>query len=67
MLICSTHCRLYIALLPTASFSQARFVNGARITLQDACERVSVAGALHVIDRVITPACDEHNCTNATK
>ena len=43
------------ALLPTVSFSQARFVNGARVTLRDACERGSVAGALHVIDRVITP------------
>ena len=44
-----------MALLPTVSFSQARFVNGARVTLRDACEPGSVAGALHVIDRVITP------------
>ena len=39
----------------SVSFSQARFVNGARVTLRDACEPGSVAGALHVIDRVITP------------
>ena len=30
-------------------------MNGARVTLRDACEPGSVAGALHVIDRVITP------------
>ena len=30
-------------------------MNGARVTLRDACERDSVAGALHVLDRVIMP------------
>ena len=34
---------------------QERYINGARVTLRDACDRSSVAGALHVIDQVLTP------------
>ena len=30
-------------------------MNGARVTLRDACECDSVAGVLHVIDRVTMP------------
>ena len=40
---------------PLHPLPQERFINGARVTLRDACDRSSVAGALHVIDRVLTP------------
>ena len=36
------------------SVVQARFVNGIPVILRDACDSASVAGALHIMDNVIT-------------